>query len=169
MKRVITGRAWVFGDNINTDLMYPHICYTLPEGERPKYTMWANRPGWPEIVSRGDILVAGKNFGLGSSRPAASNLLGVGISAVIAESLNGLFLRNAVNVGLPAVSSQVIRSMVTEGDLIEIDLTEGNFRNLSTGGSVAFRSLPEFLMDVIDAGGIIEILKRSGCLDTEAL
>lgn len=113
--------------------------------------------------------MAGKNFGLGSSRPAASNLLGVGISAVIAESLNGLFLRNAVNVGLPAVSSQVIKSMVTEGDHIEIDLTEGNFRNLSRGGNVAFRSLPAFLMDVIEAGGIIEILKRRGYLDTEPL
>ena len=169
MNRTLSGKAWVFGDDINTDLMYPHICYTLPESERPKYTMWANRPGWQSLVSAGDILVAGKNFGVGSSRPAASNLLGVGISGVIAESLNGLFLRNAVNVGLPAVSSPNVRSMVMEGDQIEIDLAEGTFTNITRGRKIAFTPLPKFLMNIIEAGGIIEVLRNNGYIDAKPL
>ena len=169
MNRSLSGKAWVFGDDINTDLMYPHICYTLPESERPKYTMWANRPGWQSLVSAGDILVAGKNFGVGSSRPAASNLLGVGISGVIAESLNGLFLRNAVNVGLPAVSSPDVRSMVMEGDQIEIDLAEGTFTNITRGRKITFTPPPKFLMNIIEAGGIIEVLRNNGYIDAKPL
>lgn len=169
MSRNLRGKAWVFGSDINTDLMYPHICYTLPESERPKYTMWANRPGWPNLVARGDILVAGKNFGVGSSRPAASNLLGVGISAVIAESLNGLFLRNAVNVGLHVFSAQGVRSIVKEGDQVEIDPIEGNFSNLTRGENITFKTLPRFMMNIVEAGGIIEVLKKNGYIDPEPL
>ncbi|GGM75946.1 3-isopropylmalate dehydratase small subunit [Thermogymnomonas acidicola] len=164
----VMGRAWVFGDNVNTDNMYPHICYTLPERDRPKYTMWANRPGWAEQVRPGDLLVAGKNFGLGSSRPAATNLLMLGIRAVFAESVNGLFLRNAVNVGLPAVAVPGITSAVTEGQTLEADLDEGWVRT-EEGEEIRFRPLPAFLMEIIDAGGIIEVLRARGLLSEEPL
>ena len=93
----ITGKVWKFGDDINTDLMYPQICYTLREEEKPYYAMSANRPGWSKLVKNGDVVIGGKNFGTGSSRPAADNLKNLGIACVVAESINGLFLRNSVN------------------------------------------------------------------------
>jgi 3-isopropylmalate/(R)-2-methylmalate dehydratase small subunit len=158
------GKAWVFGDNINTDLMYPHICYTVSENERPRYTMWANRPGWAEMVQAGDILVAGRNFGMGSSRPAAANLKGLGISCVIAESVNGLFLRNSVNFGLPIATVPGIRSSVSEGDRISVDLDRGAV-TAATGEVINFKPLPLFLLEILDSGGIIEVLKKKGLLD----
>lgn len=165
----ITGKVWVFGDDINTDLMYPHICYTLPERERPGYTMWANRPGWAGLVSSGDILLAGKNFGAGSSRPAAENLKKLGISIVVAESLNGLFLRNAVNSGLPAVECRGTPGFANEGETISVDLSEGLLHNMTSGAECTFKPLPEFLMEIVEAGGIIEVLKKRGCIDPNPL
>jgi len=158
------GRVWVFGDNINTDVMYPHICYTVPENERPKYTMWANRPGWARMVKEGDILVAGKNFGMGSSRPAAANLRALGISCVLAESVNGLFFRNSVNFGLPLATVPDIKTSVSEGERISIDLDLGTVTTES-GKLLNFKPLPAFLLEILDAGGIIEVLKKKGCLD----
>ncbi len=154
----------MFGDNINTDLMYPHICYTVPEKERPKYTMWANRPDWAGMVKEGDILVAGRNFGMGSSRPAAANLLELGISCVLAESINGLFLRNSVNFGLPAATVPGIGTSVSEGDKISVDLDCGTVVT-GSGELLNFKPLPAFLLEILDAGGIIEVLKKRGFLD----
>ena len=158
------GKVWIFGDNINTDLMYPHICYTVSEEERPKYTMWANRPDWAGMVQAGDILVAGKNFGMGSSRPAAANLKGLGISCVIAESVNGLFLRNSINFGLPIATVPGITSSVSEGDRIFVDLDRGTV-TVAAGEVINFKSLPLFLLEILDSGGIIEVLKKKDLLD----
>lgn len=169
MGETFEGRAWVFGDGINTDLMYPHICYTLPEKERPGYTMWANRPGWADGVTQGDILVAGRNFGVGSSRPAADNLNALGISVVIAESLNGLFLRNAVNSGLRAVECDGITELVDEGDTVSVDFENGVFRNKRSGSETRFKPLPKFLLEIVQAGGIIEVLRKEGYIDPNPL
>lgn len=169
MNKVLKGKVWAFGDNINTDLMYPHACYTLPEEERPLHTMWANRPGWAQQVNSGDILVAGKNFGVGSSRPAASNLKGLGISVVVAESVNGLFLRNSVNVGLPVVSCQGVSGIVREGDTVTVNLDTGTLIDETSGKTAEFRPLPGFLMDIIEAGGIIEVLRKNGYIDSNPL
>lgn len=169
MNKVLQGKAWIFGDNINTDLMYPHACYTLPEEERPRHTMWANRPGWAGQVNSGDILVAGKNFGVGSSRPAASNLKGLGISVVVAESVNGLFLRNSVNVGLPVVSCPGVSGIVREGDTVTVSMDTGKLVNETSGKATEFKPLPGFLMDIIEAGGIIEVLRKNGQIDSNPL
>lgn len=169
MNNTLSGKVWVFGDDINTDLMYPHICYTLPSGQRPKYTMWANRPGWADEVSEGDIVVGGRNFGVGSSRPAADNLKGLGISAVISESLNGLYLRNSVNSGLYSVECSGITQLVAEGDEISIEVYNGKIRNQTSGAELTFRPLPEFLMEIVEAGGIIEVLKKKGYIDPNPL
>lgn len=160
---VYKGRTWVFGDNINTDLMYPHICYTVPEEQRPLYTMWANRPDWARQVRHGDILVAGKNFGLGSSRPAPENLRRLGISCVIAESVNGLFFRNSVNFGLPVASCPGITAAVTEGDSITVDMDRGTVH--ASGRDLNFTPIPGFLFEIIDSGGIINVLLKKGLLD----
>lgn len=165
----INGRVWVFGDEINTDLMYPHVCYTLPEDERPAYTMWANRPGWAMAVRPGDILVAGKNFGIGSSRPAAANLLGLGISCAVAENVNGLFLRNAINYGLPVASCRGVTKLVREGEELELDLDRGRATNVATGESLSCTVLPAFLKDIVESGGIIKALRARGLLEDEPL
>lgn len=164
-----TGKAWVFGNDINTDLMYPHICYTLPEEEKPKYTMWANRPGWVDQVGPGDLLIAGKNFGVGSSRPAAENLRMLGISVVLAESVNGLFLRNAVNSGLRTAECKGISNFVDEGDNLQIDFELGKVLNLSNKKELNFKPLPAFLLEIIKAGGIIEVLRTKGYIDENPL
>ena len=169
MKRSFEGKAWVFGDSMNTDLMYPHICYTVPDEEKPFYTMWANRPGWAREVKSGDIIVAGKNFGIGSSRPAAANLKALGIACVLAESVNGLFLRNSVNFGFLTLSCPGITDIVGEDDLIRVNLEEGTVSNLSSHKELKFKPIPKFLMDIVDEGGIIQVLKRKGYLEDEPL
>ncbi len=169
MNATFHGKAWVFGDSINTDLMYPHICYTVPDKEKPKYTMWANRPDWASKVKQGDILVAGKNFGIGSSRPAAANLKALGLSCVLAESVNGLFLRNSVNFGFLTISCPGITGVAHEGDILEVDLGKGIVTNMGNGKELTFNPLPDFLMEIVEEGGIIQVLKNRGYLDDQPL
>ena len=160
----INGRVWIFGDDINTDLMYPQICYTLPQEEKPSHAMEANRPGWAGMVRKGDIIIGGRNVGTGSSRPAADNLKNLGIVSVIAESINGLFLRNAVNSGLPALEIHGISGIAREGDTIVIDFINSIIKNARTEEMINFKPLPAFLMEIIENGGIINILKNKGML-----
>ncbi len=160
----IEGRIWIFGDDINTDLIYPQICYTLPEDEKPHHAMEANRPGWASLVRNGDIIIAGKNFGTGSSRPGADNLKNLGIRCILAESINGLFLRNAVNSGLPAIEVHGIQHIASEGNNVVIDFSENNIGISETGNIINFKPLPAFLMEIIENGGIINILRNKGLL-----
>ena len=90
-------RVWKFGDNINTDLILPSVAFYLKPEEQVRYVFSANRPGWADEVKRGDILIGGKNFGMGSSRPAARSLKNLGLSCLVAPYINGLFFRNCVN------------------------------------------------------------------------
>jgi 3-isopropylmalate/(R)-2-methylmalate dehydratase small subunit len=159
---ILRGRVWLFGDNINTDVMYPGFVTTLPEAERPRYCMGANRPGWAEQVLEGDVLVAGKNFGCGSSRPAAKSLKVLGVRCLLAESINGLFLRNAINFGLPALSLKGVARMFEEGDTAEVDFRTGHVRNLKTRETKIARPLPQALLTIVEAGGLIPLLKREG-------
>ena len=161
---MITGRVWKFGNDINTDLMYPQICYTMSDEEKPKYTMSANRPGWSSLVLKNDIIVAGENFGTGSSRPAADNLKALGISAVIAESVNGLFFRNSVNSGLLCIQCPGIMNFADELDILSIDLEKSVIINETKDNKIQFREIPKFLMDIINAGGIINMLKKKNLL-----
>ncbi len=165
----IKGRVWGFGDDINTDLMYPHICYSLPERDRPKYTMWANRPGWASHVNKGDIIVAGRNFGVGSSRPAAANLVGLGIVLVMAESVNGLFMRNAVNSGLPVLRLDGVTQWIAEGDVIRVDFQNCTVTREQDGSVREFTRIPDLLMGILRSGGIIEVLRSNGYIDKEPL
>jgi 3-isopropylmalate/(R)-2-methylmalate dehydratase small subunit len=158
----ISGKVWIFGDDINTDLIYPQICYTLPEREKPLHAMEANRPSWASMVKNGDMLVAGRNFGTGSSRPAADNLRKLGISCILAETVNGLFLRNAVNTGIPALAVHGIYDALKEGDIITVDF--GNSIVRYGDKTLGFKPLPSFLMDIIENGGIINVLKAKGLL-----
>jgi len=159
---LFSGKAWVFGDDINTDLMYPGFVHTLPEEERYLHCMSANRPGWANEVSTGDIIVAGKNFGTGSSRPAAQSLFKLGIRCVIGETINGLFLRNSINFGLPAIPVPGCTGLIKEGDIVQVELLKGLVTNTSNAQTVQGTPLPDRLLNVVQQGGLIPMLKSLG-------
>ncbi len=99
-----TGKVWVFGDDLNTDAMYPGFAMKMDPPEAAKHIFYEVRPGWTDEVSAGDIVMAGKNFGVGSSRPVAALFAELGVAGLVAEEFNSLFFRNAVNAGLPAMT-----------------------------------------------------------------
>jgi 3-isopropylmalate/(R)-2-methylmalate dehydratase small subunit len=160
---VYTGRTWVFGDNINTGHMLPG---TIPSGlsweDRAQYCMSPNRPGWAAQVQKGDILIAGSNFGIGSSRPAARILKVLGIGCVAAENITSLMLRNSINWALPAIPCPGVSQLFEEGDPAEINLTAGTVTNTKTGKTLQGQQLPEEILAIIRAGGIIPLLEKDG-------
>lgn len=162
--QVLRGRIWKFGDDINTDLIQPSVSAKTPE-ERALACFSANRPGWSSQVQPGDILIAGRNFGTGSSRPAAANLITLGVACVIGESVNGLFLRNSINLGLPAVAIPGVADAFEEPDVAEVDLAVGQLRNLRSGQRFRFSPLPEMVLDVLEQGGLMEIMVKRGYID----
>lgn len=162
----IQGRTWVFGDDINTDLIQPSSVVMLPIAEQVPRVFEANRPGWAEQVQQGDIIIAGRNFGLGSSRPASKVLAALGIAAVVAESINGLFYRNCVNFGLPALSCPGVLAAVNEREEVVVDLAAGTLENIETGIVVQGRAWAEQLLTILSGGGLIESLERDGRLLT---
>jgi 3-isopropylmalate/(R)-2-methylmalate dehydratase small subunit len=160
----IKGRVWKFGDNINTDLMMPNIAYEYPPNEQPKFVFSANRPGWSSEVQKGDVIIGGSNFGTGSSRPAAKQLLLLGIAVVVAESINGLFLRNCVNFGLPAFSCPGVSALFEEGETAIIDYPESTVKNERSVESLSGRKLPLSLIQLTLSGGVVPLLRREGYL-----
>lgn len=162
------GRSWVFGDHINTDLMYPGASFTASAEERRALVFSMNRPGWSSLVREGDILVAGINFGTGSGRPGAQLLSELGIRGIVADSINGLFFRSCINYALPAMECRGVTELVTEGDELEVDFLDGTVVNASTGAALHDGSrIPPQLVDVIAAGGLIPHLEAAGYVETE--
>ena len=161
---MITGRVWKFGDNINTDLIVPGPMILLPEEDQIRAVFAANRPGWVDLVRPGDIIVAGKNFGVGSSRPAARSLKNLGIAALVAESINGLFLRTAVNFGFLALECPGAYAVFEEGQAAELSTADWALRNLDTGIVMEVTSLPPELLSLMLNGGIFPALERDGLI-----
>ena len=162
MNHEITGRAWVFGDSIDTDAMYPGFAMKLPIPEAAQHVFYDLRPGWTDQVRPGDIVVAGRNFGIGSSRPVAALMRQLGVAALVAEEFNSLFLRNSINNGLPALTVPGVRGLVQEGDQVTVHLAEGW---LEAGGRrVTVPPLPRMVLDILDAGGLIARLTADGYL-----
>ncbi len=159
MKKEIRGRAWRFGDNVDTDQIIPaQYLVTGDPRELAKHAFERVRPDFPQKVKEGDIIVAGENFGCGSSREHAPRaLMGAGISCVIAESFARIFFRNSINIGLPLVESEV---EAEDGDILEIDFGEGSIRNLDTEKRYRFPPLPQFLLNLINSGGLVGYVKR---------
>jgi 3-isopropylmalate/(R)-2-methylmalate dehydratase small subunit len=159
-----TGKAWKFGDNISTDLIQPaDVTWGHVRGpERLKYCMRANRPGWAEQVEQGDVVVAGRNFGCGSSRPAARMLRDLGIICVVAESVSRIFMRNAVNIGWPALICPGITDLVEEGDQVYVNVDTGEVRNLRTGATLTAEGFPEGSppYEILRAGGLQPLLRK---------
>ncbi len=154
------GRAWVFGDNVDTDQLAPGIYIKLPIDEISKHCLEAIAPEFAGSVSRGDFVVAGENFGMGSSREqAAEALLDLGISAIIAQSFGGIFYRNALNFGLiPLICADV--SKIGDGDQICIDPEAGEIRNLTKDETYACEAMPEHLLQIARAGGLLPYLEN---------
>jgi 3-isopropylmalate/(R)-2-methylmalate dehydratase small subunit len=157
-------RVWRFGHDINTDLMQPGHALLRPVSEQPRYVFEANRPGWVDEVQQGDVIVAGRNFGTGSSRPASRVLRELGIGAVLAESLNWLFFRNCVNYGLAALECPGVHDAFAEGDLARFDLASGQVVNETSGISLRGRPWVPELLELYEAGGIIPRLEQEGLI-----
>ena len=160
-------RVWKVGDNINTDLILPIQAFYLPAAEQPKYVFHANRPGWVDLVKPGDILIGGKNFGMGSSRPAARSLKLLGLSCVVAESINGLMFRNCINYAFPAMECPGIAAAFEEGEIARVDFSGATVRNQRTGKTLQAKGLPPKLLDLLEAGGIYALLEKQGIIEPQ--
>jgi len=158
----LKGKSWMFGDDVNTDLIIPGKYLELVDPEEMAlHAMEGIDPEFPAKVGEGDIVVGGTNFGCGSSREHAPLALKhAGVGAVVAESFARIFYRNAINIGLPALECPGITQAVDEGDVIEIDLTGGNVVNVSTGKELDFVPLPGFMVEVLGEGGLVPYIRN---------
>jgi len=158
---IIKGRVHKLGDDINTDdIIAAKYLVSTDIWELGKHCLESIKPDFVGKVSAGDIIVAGKNFGCGSSREHAPLAIkGCGIQAVVAKSFAGIFFRNAINIGLPFLESAEADS-IQEGDLLEIDLSNGIIKNLTQNKSYTAQAFPEFLQEIIMSGGLISWVTR---------
>jgi 3-isopropylmalate/(R)-2-methylmalate dehydratase small subunit len=161
-------RTWKVGDDINTDLILPNRAFYLTPQEQPKFVFSANRPGWSELVAQGDILIGGRNFGMGSSRPAARSLRNLGLSCLVAESINGLFFRNCVNFAFPAMECPGVAAAFEEGDVALVSFEDASVVNLRTGARLTGRGMPPELRAVVAAGGLFPLLEQQGYIASRA-
>ena len=166
-KLVYTGRVWKFGDLINTDMIMPSTAFRLPKNEQHTLCFESIRPGWANEVRPGDLLVAGENFGMGSSRPIGEVLRACGIAGVVAESINGLALRNCINASLPALNCPGIAAMIDDGDTVRVDFLAGRVENLTKNKAAQVTPLAPLLAEIVRAGGVIPMLLKEGCIHPE--
>ena len=162
--RRLRGRVWHFGDDINTDLIIPaRYLNTYDPAELAAHCMEDANPAFAQKVKRGDIIVAGKNFGCGSSREHAPIALrAAGVACVVAPSFARIFFRNAINVGLAIVESSDPIEEIQGGDEIEIDFDAGQIIQLSTGRTFRSTRFPEFMEEIIAAGGLMNWISARG-------
>ncbi|HHO42805.1 MAG TPA: 3-isopropylmalate dehydratase small subunit [Epsilonproteobacteria bacterium] len=155
------GKVWKFGSNVDTDLIIAaRYLNTSESSELAKHVMEDARPDFANLMQSGDIIVAGENFGCGSSREHAPIALkAAGISAVIAPSFARIFYRNAFNMGLPIFELEQVAE-IQEGDTIRIDMDKGEIINISQSKTYRFVPIPDFMQRLVDAGGLIEFAKQ---------
>jgi 3-isopropylmalate/(R)-2-methylmalate dehydratase small subunit len=159
----ITGKIYKFGDNINTDVIYPgkYLSVTTDRQEMAKHCFETVHPDFLKNAKPGYIIVAGKNFGCGSSREQAATCLKYfGISLILAESFARIFFRNAINLGLPVFIVPNITRHVKHNDTLEIDFKSGIIKNMKTGEKLQAGKLPPFILGIINAGGLIPYLRN---------
>lgn len=159
------GRAHRFGDGVSTDLIAPGRYYHLRSdpGALSRHVLEDADPGFASTVEPGDFVVAGRNFGLGSSREHAPLVLKLaGVGAVLADSVARIFLRNAINIGLPVVVCDT--STISAGDRLEVDLGRGVVTNMTTGEGIPASPLPDTMIRILEDGGLVAHIKRHGGL-----
>jgi 3-isopropylmalate/(R)-2-methylmalate dehydratase small subunit len=155
------GKAWKFGDNIDTDVIIPSRHLASRSFEMAKHVMEPIAPEFSSKIRKGDIIVAGNNFGCGSSREQAPSALKyAGVAAIVAESFARIFFRNSINVGLPLMECVGVSNKIRQGDELELDLSTGILKNVTTGGTIKGAILPDFLLKIIEDGGLIPHLER---------
>ena len=158
----VNGKAITFGNNIDTDVILPgpYLVHTDPN-ELAKHAMEGLDPKFPERAADGVIVVGGKNFGCGSSREQAPIALKyAGVKCVLAESFARIFYRNSITIGLPVLACPGISGKVKEGDEVVVNLQTGKVEDRTNGSVFQATQLPEFIMEILDDGGLIEHLKR---------
>lgn len=159
--KVIRGSIHKFGDNIDTDVIIParYLTTTDPD-ELAKHCMETIDPDFVNRVHPGDVIVAGENFGSGSSREHAPIAIkAAGISGVVAKTFARIFYRNAINVGLPIVECPEIVDQTEEGDEVEIDLADGRVANLTRGAEAQAQPFPDFMRQLLESGGLVPYLR----------
>jgi len=160
---VLKGKVHKFGDNISTDLIAPgrffHLRNNLPE--MAKHTLEDADPEFIKKVKPGDFIVAGKNFGMGSSREHAATIIKLcGVGAILAKSFARIFFRNAINVGLPILECETEK--IAQGDKLEIDLIKGTVGNRKKRLELRFRPLPPVMLNILCDGGLVEHIRKHG-------
>lgn len=158
------GKAWKFGNNIDTDQIYPGIYVELTEMEDIKKHALSGsaEPKFADEVQPGDIVVAGTNFGCGSSREhAAMTLKGAGVGAVLAESFGRIFFRNAINLGLPVIVCPGISKCAQKGDEIRIDIETGEVTDVTRGKVLKTTPFSPYVLNILESGGIKNMIRKS--------
>lgn len=158
----IKGRTWKFGADVDTDAIIPaRYLNTSEPDELAKHCMEDADAAFPSKVGKGDIIIAEKNFGCGSSREHAPIAIkAAGVSCVIAKSFARIFYRNSFNIGLPIFESAEAVDGIAEGDEVVVDMDTGKIRNLTKGTEFQSTAFPAFMQELIDAGGLINYVKR---------
>jgi len=161
MQKKIKGRVWKYGDDVNTDVIFPgKYTYTVSDPtEMGEHAMEDIDPDFKDNVNEGDVIIAGKNFGCGSSREQAAVCLKVkGVGAVIAPTFSRIYFRNGVNTGLPLITSKEAQDMFENGDPIEIDFDKGIIKGEK--GEISFPPFSEFVFGIMDEGGLIPYTRK---------
>ncbi len=162
MSILIKGKVWKFDNDVNTDYMAPSFSQTLGWDEQKK-TILHIHPRFPQQHQPGDVIVAGANFGCGSSRESApSNLQKLGIGCVVAESFGRIFFRNSIAIAFPVLICKGISSAFEEGEELELDFNNSRVKNLTRGTELTGNPLPDDLVHIVESGGILQLLKQEG-------
>ena len=158
MQDVIEGRVWTLGRDIDTDgIISGKYLTVIDPNELKKHVLEIALPEFAAGARPGDLLVADENFGSGSSREHAPQALkAIGVAAILADSFARIFFRNSINLGLPAVEARGVRALFETGDTARVEMTRGRVTNLRTGRSIDFPPLPHHLLDLLEAGGLVE-------------
>ena len=158
----IEGFAYILGDDINTDDIVPSHTLTMRDtNEMAKFTLEFIDPNFAQNVLSGNIIIAGENFGTGSSREEAVNVFKIlGIKAIIAKSFARIYFRNLINKGIPGITLNWDENDFSKGDTLEISLQEGIISNTTKHVKIEFTKLPEFLTEILKEGGILNQLKK---------
>jgi 3-isopropylmalate/(R)-2-methylmalate dehydratase small subunit len=162
VKDVIEGRVWTLGHDVDTDGIISGKYLTIIDPEElKKHVFEIALPEFASEARPGDIIVADVNFGSGSSREHAPQAMrAIGVGAVVADSFARIFFRNAINLGLPTVEAPGVRAIFEKGDTARIEMRAGKITNLRTGASVTFPPLPPHLLDLLEAGGLVEKVRQ---------
>ncbi|MEO0141979.1 MAG: 3-isopropylmalate dehydratase small subunit [candidate division WOR-3 bacterium] len=160
---LLTGKAWKFGDDISTDLICPGRYFHLRSNleELAKHVLEDADPEFAKKLTKGDFVVAGNNFGLGSSREHAPTIIKLaGVSAVLAKSFARIFYRNAINIGLPLIECDTDK--IEQGDDLEIDLGSGVIKNKTKNIEIRAHPLPKAMLNILNDGGLLAHIEKHG-------